>query len=272
VLVCLAQGCTSRPSAADAGHVDFDLAHGLPVMPAARVVYGGALDDVFSLELATARPVADVVGWYRDALPKVGWRDVAAAPPRAGGAVRLSARRGGSWLHARVRTDGAETEVSFAIGSGPPPAAEAVLPNEAPASASAPVAASAPGSPPAGPAAEAGPADALSRLPLPPAVRRVGVPTVGRGVATVMVSSTLDVRAALTAIRAGWDAAGWRTDAPSGEDAAHARRLHAVKGELAVAVTLLAAERGASGTLVLGPAQSVDLLFVGARPAGRRGR
>ncbi|HEY3357362.1 MAG TPA: hypothetical protein VGQ83_29195 [Polyangia bacterium] len=279
VLVCLAgAGCRSRPTAADAGHVELDLARGLPVMPGARVVYGGTLEDVFTMELATARPVAEVAAWYEAALPRVGWkigaRGEAAGPP----ARRFQARRGATWLHARIRAEAGETEVSFALGHGEAPAAGTVLPDEGGG------AASAPASQPPARAADGGTADAappaagtdvraaLAGLPLPDSVQRVGVPTDEGGVASTVVTAREDVARALAAVRRGWDLAGWSTE-PTGDGVLpQSKRLRAVKGPLAATLTLMPGEGGATGTLTVGPRATPGRVAPAGRPAGRRSR
>jgi hypothetical protein len=286
-LPLLGTACKKVPAAPDAGHVDFDLAHGLPVLPGARVVYGGTQDDVFTLELATARPVASVAAWYRRSLPRVGWRGLEITGPGRAGSMRLRATRGVSWLLGRIRSDGYETEVTFAKGTGPEPAPAQVLPDEASAAAS--QAASAPAGArrdggaarrggDGGPAADAhaiSASDILETLLLPDSVRRVGMPTAHGHVAMAGISADLSPTSATAEVAKALAEGGWRIDAQRDGVMPGTRELVAVHGDRALRLTLFPSGRGANGTVTVGPATDPEIIGAprGGRPPGRhRGR
>jgi len=271
--VTLGGACRRAPTQADAGHVDFDLAHGLPVMPDARVVYGGTQDDVFTLELATMRPAAAVAAWYRTNLPRIGWHDVEAQGPSPSGTTRLQARRGGSWLLARIRSDGVETEATFAKGQGPVPPAATLLPDEGGAgAASQPQGAPAPSSrdgglaPDSGPAAAAvTPSDLLETLLLPDTVRRVGRPTEHGHAAMAGISSDLAPLSATTEVGKMLKESGWRLDEQGEGVVPGSRDLRASRGSVALRLTLMPTGRGSTGTITVGPDAAVE------RAAGPKG-
>jgi hypothetical protein len=278
--------CRRAPTAADAGHVDFDLAHGLPVMPGARVVYGGTQDDVFTLELVSMKPAAAVALWYRTNLPRAGWRDLEVTGPSATGAMRFQARRGGSWLLGRIRSEGPETEATFAKGAGPVPTPETLLPEEGGAGAGA-AAASQPQSRPAGPQPESAPApdggtaagsgaalspvDLLETLLLPDSVRRVGQPTEHGLAAMAGISSDLQAQSAVTEVGQALKEGGWKIDEQGEGIIPGSRELRASRGPVVLRLSLMSAGRGATGTITVGPPAAVDRAAgprPGRKPAG----
>ncbi|MBI5482798.1 MAG: hypothetical protein HY906_28340 [Deltaproteobacteria bacterium] len=283
----LGAACRRAPTAADGGHVDFDLAHGLPVIPGARVVYGGTQDDVFTLELASMRPAAAVAAWYRQSLPRIGWRELEVTGPSPSGTMRLRARRGGSWLLARIRSEGVETEATFAKGEGPMPPAATLLPDEGGAGAAAAsppqsgpaTAAAAIAGPDGGVAAAGGgpsasavtPTDLLETLLLPDSVRRVGQPTEHGHAAMAVISSDLQPQTATTEVGRALKEAGWRVDEQGEGILPGARELRASRGAVALRLSLVPAGRGAAGTITVGPPAAVERAAGPRAPKGARG-
>jgi hypothetical protein len=217
------------------------------------VVYGGTVDEIFSMELAAGRSVVDTARWYRQSLGRLGWREVVLHGPGRDGVMRLSAKRGASWLHGRVRRDpGGETEIAFAVGQGVAPRAEAVLPEEtAPASG--------PTSQNVEPDGGLAPAisgddvrEALHAIPLPSAIRLVGEPAVHGGHASVVVQVRGAVESLLPQVETLWTAAGWRCLPPSTGPVPRSRLLRATRGNLVLTLTLIPISAGTSGTLDLG--------------------
>jgi len=245
-------------------------------MPGARVVYGGRQDDIFVLELATPTPARQVGDWYSKNLMRLGWRDIeVGAQPGRNDTFRLTARRATSWLLGRVRTDGVETEVTLARGSGPVPAGTSLFPDEAAGSQPTSRPAEAPASAPVGDGGLPGgvrPADVLETLLLPDSVRRVGLPTEHGAIAQAGISADLSPQAAVIAVAEALKEEGWTVGAPTEGPAPESRELRATRGAVGLHLRLAPAGRGAAGLIVVGSSEAVDGPEnpLGGRGAGAR--